>query len=338
MIWEQKHHFMLQSLRICAALLAICHSFPAIAGRDVTYYYTDPQGTVLATADSNGVITSVSDFRPFGDQVLGAPDNGVGFAGHMSDGDVALIYMQQRYYDPEVGRFLSVDPLTTDEAGEYTYAELNPFRFVDPDGRDSQSTPEACDIECKRAREVQRKRDSDSPYTGGLGQSTRIMVLGDRPHTGFGPMGVPSTAHVTKDGLTIVTGTGPGAKVYLSPDGRIFYAPEYADFTAVYNAGKEAGRDPMAMGSALGHFGKFDYQRVDAGIMGKAFYPAYTNASNFAVGVYAYGAGYSLFQTQVIGTAYSVLKSSNPGDPAQSSFWEQGWRAARDGHLDAPSH
>jgi uncharacterized protein RhaS with RHS repeats len=47
--------------------------------------------------------------------------------------------MQQRYYDPRVGRFWSVDPVTVDSAGgnfnRYWYANNNPYRFKDPDGR-----------------------------------------------------------------------------------------------------------------------------------------------------------------------------------------------------------
>jgi uncharacterized protein RhaS with RHS repeats len=48
--------------------------------------------------------------------------------------------MQQRYYDPAIGRFLSVDPVTADGAtganfNRYWYANNNPFRFKDPDGR-----------------------------------------------------------------------------------------------------------------------------------------------------------------------------------------------------------
>jgi uncharacterized protein RhaS with RHS repeats len=48
--------------------------------------------------------------------------------------------MQQRYYDPIAGRFLSVDPVTTNEKtgdffGRYQYANNNPYKFVDPDGR-----------------------------------------------------------------------------------------------------------------------------------------------------------------------------------------------------------
>ena len=48
--------------------------------------------------------------------------------------------MQQRYYDPVAGRFLSVDPVTTNAKdgsffGRYHYANNNPYRYNDPDGR-----------------------------------------------------------------------------------------------------------------------------------------------------------------------------------------------------------
>lgn len=49
--------------------------------------------------------------------------------------------MQQRYYDPLIGQhFLSVDPVTAYSPGgafnQYWYANANPYRMVDPDGRD----------------------------------------------------------------------------------------------------------------------------------------------------------------------------------------------------------
>jgi hypothetical protein len=49
--------------------------------------------------------------------------------------------MQQRYYDPRVGRFWSVDPVTVSSVGgnfnRYWYGNDNPYRFTDPDGRQS---------------------------------------------------------------------------------------------------------------------------------------------------------------------------------------------------------
>ncbi|MDY7537168.1 RHS repeat-associated core domain-containing protein [Undibacterium sp. 5I1] len=51
-----------------------------------------------------------------------------------------LTYMQQRYYDPAAGRFLSEDPVLTDANtgtgfNRYVYASNNPYRYIDPNGR-----------------------------------------------------------------------------------------------------------------------------------------------------------------------------------------------------------
>ena len=40
--------------------------------------------------------------------------SGIGFTGHVNDPDTGFVYMQQHYYDPYAGRFLSVDPIVTD--------------------------------------------------------------------------------------------------------------------------------------------------------------------------------------------------------------------------------
>lgn len=106
----------------------------------VTYYYTSPQDTVLATADAAGNITSTADYRPYGTQALGVPAAGPGYSGHVNDPDSGLVYMQARYYDPTIGRFLSVDPAeskASSPAGfnRFAYANNNPTGNVDPDGR-----------------------------------------------------------------------------------------------------------------------------------------------------------------------------------------------------------
>ncbi len=52
--------------------------------------------------------------------------------------------MQQRYYDPVIGRFYSNDPVrfSADNPmmfNRYAYANNNPYKFVDPDGRAAES-------------------------------------------------------------------------------------------------------------------------------------------------------------------------------------------------------
>ena len=58
--------------------------------------------------------------------------------------------MQQRYYDPGIGRFLSVDPVAARPMGDnfnrYWYANNNPYKFTDPDGRDVTCYQSSCTI------------------------------------------------------------------------------------------------------------------------------------------------------------------------------------------------
>jgi RHS repeat-associated protein len=91
----------------------------------------------------------------------------------------------QRYYDPGIGRFLSVDPVTAnDNTGgnfnRYWYANNNPFRFTDPDGRlpKGPDTPDVinpeqppeCNIECKRQKQAERNAKGNGVYGDFSGQ------------------------------------------------------------------------------------------------------------------------------------------------------------------------
>ena len=114
---------------VIAALLGmLCQ---AVHAGKVMYIYSDPRGTPLAEADVSGNITATFDYRPYGTQALGGAPNGPGYAGHVNDPDTGLVYMQARYYDPLVGRFLSADPVGP-SAGDvlnfnrYAYAGNNP--------------------------------------------------------------------------------------------------------------------------------------------------------------------------------------------------------------------
>jgi RHS repeat-associated protein len=60
--------------------------------------------------------------------------------GHVADVDSGLVYMQARYYDPTIARFLSADPVTPFQNSRlnfqrYSYAADNPFAYHDPTGK-----------------------------------------------------------------------------------------------------------------------------------------------------------------------------------------------------------
>lgn len=126
-----------------AMLWTLCH---VVQAGTVTYVYTDPQGTPLAEADASGNITARFDYTPYGVSVsnMGAAPNGPGYTGHVNDPDTGFVYMQARYYDPVMGRFISVDPVTpslgnTFKFNRYDYANNNPINHTDPDGRCSDA-------------------------------------------------------------------------------------------------------------------------------------------------------------------------------------------------------
>jgi RHS repeat-associated protein len=103
------------------------------------YQHTDILGSPVATTDEAGNVADRTEYTPFGNPINRAV-NGMGYTGHVMDSATGLTYMQQRYYDPLVGRFLSTDPVGPESDplnhfGRYHYAYNNPYRFTDPDGR-----------------------------------------------------------------------------------------------------------------------------------------------------------------------------------------------------------
>jgi RHS repeat-associated protein len=107
---------------------------------------SDPLGSGSVLLDGSGDRIRHTVFRPFG-AVYEEVGPGFGtsrldrryFAGHASQEETGLVYMQARWLDPEVGRFLSVDPLIRSLAkpqslNGYSYVENNPTLFVDPTG------------------------------------------------------------------------------------------------------------------------------------------------------------------------------------------------------------
>ena len=64
-----------------------------------------------------------------------------GYTGHLNDTAADLVYMKARYYDPQIGRFYSNDPVgfvesRADTFNRYRYVGGNPYSRIDPDGRE----------------------------------------------------------------------------------------------------------------------------------------------------------------------------------------------------------
>jgi len=105
----------------------------------VSYYHADALGSPVATTDAARNVLERTYYAPYG-EALNRTVDGPGYTGHVMDAATGLVYAQQRYYDPVVGKFLSVDPVVADPSNgsnfnRYWYANDNPYRFTDPSGR-----------------------------------------------------------------------------------------------------------------------------------------------------------------------------------------------------------
>jgi RHS repeat-associated protein len=111
----------------------------------VRYLHTDALGSPVAETDSAGAVVKRNSYEPYGAQYGANNIDGIGYTGHVMDQATGLTYMQQRYYDAQVGRFLGGDPVMPDtESGSnfnrYWYGNNNPSTFFDPDGREASGT------------------------------------------------------------------------------------------------------------------------------------------------------------------------------------------------------
>ncbi|NJM21690.1 MAG: hypothetical protein HC907_24750, partial [Richelia sp. SM1_7_0] len=105
------------------------------------FYHTDAIGSTRLVTDNVGLITDRYDYDAFGLLLNqeGTFGNSFGFAGEQRDAGTGLDYLRARYYDPNLGRFISKDayPGTMFDPysqHDYQYAHANPVRFSDPTG------------------------------------------------------------------------------------------------------------------------------------------------------------------------------------------------------------
>ena len=113
-----------------------------IAGSTVTWLHHDHLGSAVAGTNSAGAVVWRESEQPYGEDWVSAAanDNQAGYTGHVEDAATGLTYMQARYYDPIIGRFLSIDPVgfspaRPDMFNRYAYAANDPVNMFDPDGR-----------------------------------------------------------------------------------------------------------------------------------------------------------------------------------------------------------
>ena len=120
-----------------------------ISGSKDHYYYvtTNSQGDVLGIYSASAVLLASYAYDAWGNCTVTyahpnytiAYDNPIRYRGYYFDSDTGLYYLQSRYYNPEIGRFLNADGSLNgngDVTGfnMFAYCSNNPVIYSDPNG------------------------------------------------------------------------------------------------------------------------------------------------------------------------------------------------------------
>ncbi|MCP4269320.1 MAG: hypothetical protein GY777_27745, partial [Candidatus Brocadiaceae bacterium] len=105
-------------------------------GADYYWYHNDHQGTPQKITKTDGEVVWSATYDSFGKTTVSDTStitNNLRFAGQYFDAETGLHYNWNRYYDPETGRYMRVDPVG-EGLNLYLYVQNNPLKYIDPRG------------------------------------------------------------------------------------------------------------------------------------------------------------------------------------------------------------
>jgi RHS repeat-associated protein len=117
-----------------------------------SFISTDALGSPTDFTGSTGALSAKRQYDAWGQYRNGTAPTGlepkVGYTGHQYDPETGLVYARARYYDPELGRFISRDTFEGDLADapslhRYAYAHGNPLVYVDEEGNAAYEVAES---------------------------------------------------------------------------------------------------------------------------------------------------------------------------------------------------
>jgi RHS repeat-associated protein len=157
------------------------------ANGTVSWLHTDHQGSVVATSNAAGAPVSLANYSPNGElgtaldgTALTAPPIGspFGYTGRQYDPETGLWQYRARYYHPQLGQFLSHDPIgTKDDPNLYLYVANDPVNRNDPTGMyDCLASKSQCN---KIDKAITNIRDAASAYEAGSVEERWLTRLAD---------------------------------------------------------------------------------------------------------------------------------------------------------------
>jgi RHS repeat-associated protein len=116
------------------------HQDAVKVGASLTWLHRDHSQSIRRRTSSSGAILESAIYRPYGGQAPGLAIS-KGYIGERHDAETGLIFLNARYLDPILGRFISPDDwdpwLPGVGINRYAYAENDPINKSDPNGHQS---------------------------------------------------------------------------------------------------------------------------------------------------------------------------------------------------------
>ena len=177
----------------------------ALKHNGTTYYYiTNLQGDVMSNVDGTGAVVVSYEYDPYGNvlsttgtlaDTLGEI-NPLRNRGYVYDQETDLYYLQSRYYDPSIGRFLNPDSYPSTGQGiignnMFAYCGNNPVKRVDAEGYLWDLVWDVVSLGFSIAEVIQNPDDPMAwvglagdvidvavPFVGGAGETVRAVNAG----------------------------------------------------------------------------------------------------------------------------------------------------------------
>jgi RHS repeat-associated protein len=109
-----------------------------LRGGTTNYYGVDAMGSVTSLSNPAGALAQTYTFDSFGNQTAssGSLTNPFRFIGRELDSETGLYFFRARYYDSQIGRFISEDPIgfSGGDISVYRYSFNDPVNLEDPSG------------------------------------------------------------------------------------------------------------------------------------------------------------------------------------------------------------
>jgi RHS repeat-associated protein len=259
----------------------------------VRHFHVDHLGSLQAVSDGGGALIGQSRYRPYGTarRYDGAGTSAPAdekarheFIGYETEIDTGLDYAYARFYDPDLGQFMSHDPAAA-LPSPYAYGPGDPINSVDPTGEEpfsiaigiiiavlwvvktSYNYARSGDWEFALQEGVQTPVPTEGPVIGPIQQAGVVRVAaGDQSGGASGPGRSVDTIDSTqavlalRAAMSLAQGGTTDAPYCKDPDycqegkstGRAPRSPDLVDLVEIYGLFRAAGALVRGAISAIG--------------------------------------------------------------------------------------